>query len=312
MKNVFIAIFAFLSVLSYSSTTVSMQQIDSVKIGVYGDPNTQFIVRTSDEYGRCVADTLYVGFPRVLTGLSEQYYDSNSRLTTRIIKKYISGNWVNYEKHESIYGVGDEFTENRYAWSGSDWTLSNTSTYEKTFVWGNYPEPIEEISKGSTTWHKTVRQIGNDNSLYYEYKYTSQDNGVTWNPLFKMAETSSIGLTYRKFYEYEYDDPNWVMCVPVIKTEYYYHMIDTELLVTANKAATLEKINISPNPCKGVFFLETEQALTIELFNLSGSLLLSKEMLTSGYVSLDGISKGIYVVKLSNDKEEIVKKIIVE
>lgn len=80
---------------------------------------------------------------------------------------------------------------------------------------------------------------------------------------------------------------------------------------------TLDKISVFPNPSNGIFSISKNNLTTInkiKVFDTNAKLL--KEIATdsnfNNTIDISELSKGIYFMEISNDADQIVKKIIIE
>lgn len=73
-------------------------------------------------------------------------------------------------------------------------------------------------------------------------------------------------------------------------------------------------VNIYPNPAKDVLHISNSSVKNIQaqLMDITGKLIAEKEVLTNETFDLMGLSKGLYLVKLSSGNETTVQKIAVE
>ena len=90
-----------------------------------------------------------------------------------------------------------------------------------------------------------------------------------------------------------------------------------DLSWTCSSTLSLEEDNISntkfyPNPLNGnKLFIDTNQTLNIEIFNILGKRILSNEVNSNkNYLNLSDLNSGIYLVKISNNNQSIIKKLI--
>lgn len=70
------------------------------------------------------------------------------------------------------------------------------------------------------------------------------------------------------------------------------------------------KVSVYPNPTKGILNIDAENITQIEVYDISGKRLASYG--GQSQIDLSGLSKGIYLVKLTSDKETFVCKIALE
>lgn len=94
------------------------------------------------------------------------------------------------------------------------------------------------------------------------------------------------------------------------KTIYYYSP-GTGTGVVEQKADDASAITIYPNPVTNAFNLNTSEAnVQIFVFDLSGSLLLSKQMSGSDPVDVSFLSGGVYMAKIVTDKATVTRKFV--
>ena len=74
------------------------------------------------------------------------------------------------------------------------------------------------------------------------------------------------------------------------------------------------KLSVFPNPNNGNFNVEFKKSdfLTARIFDLNGKEIISKECSDLCNFSLNNIPKGIYLLKLNNDKVNFIKKVIID
>ena len=74
---------------------------------------------------------------------------------------------------------------------------------------------------------------------------------------------------------------------------------------------SMEQINIYPNPVNDVLYIESENVLNVELFNISGQKVIDSVCLNNK-IDLSGYPAGTYILKLYSDDKVFIQKIIKE
>ncbi|WP_430811881.1 MULTISPECIES: T9SS type A sorting domain-containing protein [unclassified Carboxylicivirga] len=79
-----------------------------------------------------------------------------------------------------------------------------------------------------------------------------------------------------------------------------------------NDAEVLD-VNIYPNPATDVLNVQVEDGVigVVELFNLSGQKVLSKNINGNSVIPVDGIGDGLYVMKISSSKGNYTSKVVI-
>ncbi len=84
--------------------------------------------------------------------------------------------------------------------------------------------------------------------------------------------------------------------------------------ITGTKLINKEKVLIYPNPSSGILFLDSavKGKATLEMFNLNGSLLLRKNInLSQNKLDIHELNSGIYILKLTGENINLIKKLII-
>jgi hypothetical protein len=78
---------------------------------------------------------------------------------------------------------------------------------------------------------------------------------------------------------------------------------------TGIESPSKERLTFFPNPTTNGFTINTgEQKSMISIYDLSGSLVLSKQIEGKSYVDITSLSSGIYMVKTNELVEKLIKK----
>ena len=74
---------------------------------------------------------------------------------------------------------------------------------------------------------------------------------------------------------------------------------------------TIESINLYPNPITDGFRVGgLNGVITVNLLDLNGKILFSKQILANDFVSVNSLPKGLYIVKLTTNENTIERKVI--
>ena len=86
----------------------------------------------------------------------------------------------------------------------------------------------------------------------------------------------------------------------------------TEQVLSIHKNELSNSINVYPNPATNILNLESKLPLDkVELFNLIGAKVMSKQNNLSK-IDISNFDAGIYLLKLSSGKDNVIKKLVIE
>jgi len=182
---------------------------------------------------------------------------------------------------------------------------------ELTFPFAEYTHNTSGISKCSITGGYVYRgdEFPNLEGKYVFADFCSSEIGVldedgeiTFSPVFGSESFSSFGL-----------DNQDNLYVASINSGKIFKVTDTSLAVDNFSA---EEVSIFPNPTSEnkISFKSSSTINKIELFSLQGQLIQQKKInKTKGDFNTNGLSTGIYLLKLtSNQQQSITKKVIIK
>lgn len=75
--------------------------------------------------------------------------------------------------------------------------------------------------------------------------------------------------------------------------------------------SSLAQLTIYPNPASTVFYVDGKDISKVEIYDLAGRLVRSVSNISNG-ISVNELSKGIYIVRIQSDKSTISKKLIIK
>jgi hypothetical protein len=88
---------------------------------------------------------------------------------------------------------------------------------------------------------------------------------------------------------------------------------DIQCTTATNNANSDVSTTIYPNPSKGIIYFPTlEPGTRIQIYNLSGNLILSENGINAQQLDLTQFGTGIYLLKLSDEKGSRITRVVVE
>jgi hypothetical protein len=102
-------------------------------------------------------------------------------------------------------------------------------------------------------------------------------------------------------------------CYPAFSQEVEVTSENEIIAVRQKRLAAEMEINLYPNPCNGRFFISAREGLSIEVFNYSGTLIFEGIALQNAQVlTIEGLIPGIYLCRLSEGENAVVKRVVVQ
>ncbi|MCX7729404.1 MAG: DUF4465 domain-containing protein, partial [Bacteroidia bacterium] len=175
---------------------------------------------------------------------------------------------------------------------------------------GSYPDWFKVTVKGYQNG-----LMKNDSVEFYLADYRFSNNAldyIVWN--WQWVNCSSLGqVDSIQFFMYSSDVGPWGMNTPA------FFSIDN--LMTSGtagiKSVAALNSNIFPNPATNKIFIKTKKNnyYTIRISNMLGQLMYQKQLIIENnqptFVSIDELSKGEYIVEISDD-ETVEKHLIIK
>jgi len=146
-----------------------------------------------------------------------------------------------------------------------------------------------------------------------DYEYASGTGMGTID--ITVPENASIGMTRMRIrlFDASFNDPSPCGATDYGEVEDYSLNILNLNSISTNVAKEL--FNIFPNPNNGKFIIETHSAdiSKIDIYTVSGELVYSN-YINNNVLNIDihGIDKGVYIVKIINDIDSQIKRIVIE
>ena len=260
-------------------------------------------------------------------------YDTNGNMLTKLLAQW-NITWLNYRKDTFTNDTnGNRLSDLSQLWQDTIWV----NDYQWIYTYDVNEYLISDLHKKwqSNVWVTIGRDIytydanGNllidllqglesttwVNTILYTYTYDVNGNSITgkieiwnnnkWQPGIDNLNIFSqkkllIGKT-SNIYRYQ---AHW-LSFPVGITNFY-------------NISNFEKVSIYPNPANDFVSIYVQEysgkiKAVINLYSITGGLIKTlqiKNILTQ--LNISDLSKGVYIVKITNTNEEIVKKIIKE
>lgn len=122
--------------------------------------------------------------------------------------------------------------------------------------------------------------------------------------------TASADRMFDKNDWYQNGAPSWytIADIPMLRMNF-----DPSTFMNSNEISSF--MSISPNPTTGLLNVKVDQAssYTINIVNLLGQVVYEEEMTNlSKVIDISSFDKGVYTIELSDNKETIAKKIVLE
>ena len=115
------------------------------------------------------------------------------------------------------------------------------------------------------------------------------------------------------------DKTSCILYVPAGKTSAYkaamYWKDFKNILELSTDVPTIRdsKISLYPNPAKGAFMIcGVKDGCKVVVYDLKGSALFSKEVFPNEPISIEGLYKGTYMIRITNSEGTIEQKLIKE
>jgi hypothetical protein len=164
------------------------------------------------------------------------------------------------------------------------------------------------IAQNTKTSQLDWQVVSQTNTSHYNVEWSA--DGTAWK---KIGNVKSNGngkdLISYQFIHNEAQVQNFYrLCQVNINGTVIYSNIKS---VVFNQNTLAQTVNIYPNPSHNSFNLSTnnESEVLYEITNLSGAVVMSGSFVK--HITLDGLTKGLYIVKLSFDNVFELKKLII-
>lgn len=215
-------------------------------------------------------------------------------------------------------------------WSGAiEWTMftHNITTGQHTFKW-SYTKDSSVSSGDDCAWVDDVKfppvSIISflDPILDLEYTPNDMEVNLTWTAV----SNATTYIVYRDGVEIaRVSEPSWTEMAPAYDV-YEYTIIATNdngefslpstIIVDVYDYTSVEESNLSfdvyPNPAKGMLNINVQANYQYDLFNNMGQRVLTGNGYGMKQINVNGLAKGIYVLRITTGNQVDVQKITIE
>ena len=296
---------------------------------------------STDIYTQRLDSIVYKHYDDVLMQLVNQAievytYDANNNMISEIYSYWDNSinDWVVSEKYEYNYDVDNNMISVIYCYWDTginDWVVSGK--YEYTYDANN-----NMISEIYSYWDNSI----NDwiFSAKYEFSYDANNNMIS--EIYSAWDNSINDWKFYEKYEFTYD--LGVNITAIVAPEWYYNFLESPCynklltytyyvwdgadfiskgiatfyysdIVGINEAIDNSFLTIYPNPANDYLMINTQSINNdeIQIFNAFGQNVMIVESLHNvpqQRIDISQLPAGIYFIRISNDVNNITKKII--
>jgi len=267
----------------------------------------------------------------LIENLKEEFiYGLNGKLSET--KNYDGlSNWKLYHKEVYTYNSnGNVLTTLGYNWDGIQYGLNNKNEYSYNsnndlkqyfkYMWDNANsqwlvyekcdyniDSYNNITKMFTyTWDKaTTSWIDNSQAEYiYDNTYPSNEliNPKMYNDML-ILQHKITGLFNGSIW-----DESTNQWIP-INCMYYY---SDQNVKTVSNLLLKDKIIIFPNPTSTFFSVNSNDVATVLVYSINGTLVINTNVNSEEQITTEGLSSGLYIVKIITNGKIEVKSLIVK
>jgi hypothetical protein len=229
----------------------------------------------------------------------------------------IPGGWRNDVRYSSVFPSGKNFIALYFTFNGTGWDslyrfTRNYNTY------GGYNHITEQYN--INVWQNVQRGLYFIDSLGNYYGYELDE----WDPVGKswwQYEGTLINHTYNKsevMLSETLSQYNKYTHAMEYKEKHVFTEFKIPPTVSIIDTKNSQKLKIYPNPASDKIFIElinpAKSVTNISLFDLNGRIILNRMINKNENpvkIDLGGLSKGMYLIEVSNGEEVIHKPVII-
>ena len=228
-------------------------------------------------------------------------YDTNGNKITKTDYKWSSGVWVNFSKITYNYdATGNALGEANFSWNSN--TQTWTGSYKNEYLLDSNYDILIVISYN---WNATTElwELYSKTECFYDLNTLARDvfsNGILNN--FGKHKITSAKL-------YSYDGTNWVYD-RMANMHYTTHDFQS-----GTKTVVDDALKVYPNPTSNYITFNVDKSIgqfTVQLIDFQGKIVLNQTLTNNNAVSIEKLSKGLYIYKILSETKVYNGKIIVK
>ncbi len=319
------------------------------ELSYYWDESTSSLVTdekqeyTYDANGNITQELSYrwnESTSKFVFGWKEEYtYDANGNITQELAYYWDESfnQWVNVNKSQYTYNANGNMIQSQYySLDDNANQLEASGKTEYTYgANGNIEQSLHSEKDESTgqwvyvgkynytfdTYGNMLQELGygwdeSSSQWVYESKFelicdTSYTLSDLILPFTIFEDDEFISMVKHKMdsiVAYGWDDgsDDWITFLKVI---YYY----SEQNVSAVNEMGMETVKVYPNPVSEYLYFMlpgNPDRFNFELFDLLGRKVIAKEVINTAPVNLQSLSKGLYLYKITTNREKLCGKLI--
>ena len=183
--------------------------------------------------------------------------------------------------------------------------------YEKVAGWNHFKNIVEMVSTNDST---TIVNKDTTSTIKLNGDWTveSSESFVTFDKTSGTAdslltikiEENTTDSTRTAYVSIIVDDTTKLKSLKTITLT----ITQTGTVISKVSEVNTNKLNVYPNPCVNSFSVNVEKESTIEVYSITGSLVLKTIVNNNESVDVSDLTTGSYIVKVGNDSKILVKK----
>jgi hypothetical protein len=238
-------------------------------------------------------------------------YNDSGKMITVVYSMSLASQWITYMKYDLTYDTNGRLgTE---ILSQLDF-VSNQLVLKSKYEYG-YDANGNNTTCLTSEWNATANKwdlYSNETSTYntsYNFSDLIFPSGYSMVSITYLPSAGDIFNMPVEDVETLRDNTNGVWNNNT-KTHYYFSA-NTGTGMNETKASESDEFIVYPNPVSDGFRLNTsEKNVRVSIYDLSGSLLLTKQISGNEYIDISTLPQGMYMVRATTEKGSVTKKIV--